>query len=104
MLWKKNKVDFLADEASLEGGGKVKVGSDTHEAKAIVIATGSIELPIPGVEFSDRVLDTWGAWSLEKLPKALVVVGCGASGSEIASAYARMGTEVTLVEMLDQVL
>src|SRR5918994_4009235 len=104
MLWKKNKVDFLADEASLEGGGKVKVGSDTHEAKAIVIATGSIELPIPGVEFSDRVLDTWGAWSLEKLPKALVVVGCGASGSEIASAYARLGTEVTLVEMLDQVL
>jgi dihydrolipoamide dehydrogenase len=104
MLWKKNKVDFLADEASLEGGGKVKVGSDTHEAKAIIIATGSIELPIPGVEFSDRVLDTWGAWSLEKLPKALVVVGAGASGSEIASAYARLGTEVTLVEMLDRVL
>jgi dihydrolipoamide dehydrogenase len=104
MLWKKNKVDFLADEASLEGGGKVKVGSDTHEAKAIIIATGSIELPIPGVEFSDRVLDTWGAWSLEKLPKALVVAGAGASGSEIASAYARLGTEVTLVEMLDRVL
>ena len=104
MLWKKDKVDFLADEASLEGGGKVKVGSDTHEAKAIIIATGSIELPIPGVEFSDRVLDTWGAWSLEKLPKALVVAGAGASGSEIASAYARLGTEVTLVEMLDRVL
>jgi dihydrolipoamide dehydrogenase len=104
MLWKKNKVDFLADEASLEGGGKVKVGSDTHEAKAIIIATGSIELPIPGVEFSDRVLDTWGAWSLEKLPKALVVAGAGASGSEIASAYSRLGTEVTLVEMLDRVL
>ena len=104
MLWKKDKVDFLADEASLEGGGKVKVGSDTHEAKAIIIATGSIELPIPGVEFSDRVIDTWGAWSLENLPKALVVAGAGASGSEIASAYARLGTEVTLVEMLDRVL
>jgi dihydrolipoyl dehydrogenase len=104
MLWKKDKVDFLKGEASLEGNGKVKVGSDTHEAKAIIIATGSIELPIPGVEFSDRVLDTWGAWSLEKLPKALVVAGAGASGSEIASAYARLGTEVTLVEMLDRVL
>ncbi|MGH2984831.1 MAG: dihydrolipoyl dehydrogenase [Solirubrobacterales bacterium] len=104
MLWKKNKVDFLAGDASLEGGGKVKVGSDTHEGKAIILATGSIELPIPGVEFSDRVLDTWGAWSLEKLPKALVVAGAGASGSEIASAYARLGVEVTLVEMLDQVL
>jgi dihydrolipoamide dehydrogenase len=104
MLWKKNKVDFLAGEASLEGGGKVKVGSDSHEAKAIILATGSIELAIPGVDFSDRVIDTWGAWSLEKLPKAMVVAGAGASGSEIASAYARLGTEVTLVEMLNQVL
>ena len=104
MLWKKNKVEFLAGEASLAGGGKVKVGSDTHEAKAIVLATGSVAMPIPGVEFSDRVLDTWGAWSLEKLPKAMVVAGAGASGSEIASAYARLGAEVTLVEMLDQVL
>jgi dihydrolipoamide dehydrogenase len=104
MLWKKNKVDFLAGEASLEGGGKVKVSSDIHEAKAIVLATGSLEMAIPGVEFSDRVIDTWGAWSLEKLPKAMVVAGAGASGSEIASAYARLGVEVTLVEMLDQVL
>jgi dihydrolipoamide dehydrogenase len=104
MLWKKNKIEFLAGEASLEGGGKVKVGSDSHEAKAIILATGSIELAIPGVDFSDRVLDTWGAWSLEKLPEAVVAAGAGASGSEIASAYARLGTEVTLVEMLDQVL
>jgi dihydrolipoamide dehydrogenase len=104
MLWKKNKVDFLADEASLAGGGKVKVGKDEHEAKAIILATGSVEMPIPGIDFSDRVIDTWGAWSLEKMPKALVVAGAGASGSEIASAYARLGTEVTLVEMLDQVL
>ena len=104
MLWKKNKVDFLAGEASLEGGGKVKVGNDSHEAKAIVLATGSVALPIPGIDFSDRVLDTWGAWSLDTMPKAMVVAGAGASGSEIASAYARMGTEVTLVEMLDHVL
>jgi dihydrolipoamide dehydrogenase len=103
-LWNKDKVEFLHGEASLEGGGKVKVGSDNHEAKAILLATGSIELPIPGVEFSDRVLDTWAAWSLDMLPKAMVVVGAGASGSEIASAYARLGTEVTLVEMLDQLL
>jgi dihydrolipoyl dehydrogenase len=103
-LWKKDNVEFLRGEASLEGGGKVKVGSDSHEAKAIILATGSLELPIPGVDFSDRVLDTWEAWSLDTLPKAMVVVGAGASGSEIASAYARLGTEVTLVEMLDQLL
>jgi dihydrolipoamide dehydrogenase len=103
-LWKKNKVDFLKGEASLAGGGKVKVGSDEHQAKAIVLATGSVAMPIPGIDFSDRVIDTWGAWSLEKMPKALVVAGAGASGAEIASGYARMGTEVTLVEMLDRVL
>ena len=104
MLWKKNKIDFLAGEGSLAGGGKVKVGKDTHEAKAIVLATGSVAMPIPGIDFSERVIDTWGAWSLEKMPKALAIAGAGASGSEIASAYARMGVEVTLIEMLDQVL
>jgi dihydrolipoamide dehydrogenase len=104
MLWKKNKVDFLKGEGSLAGGGKVKVGSDEHQGKAIVIATGSVAMPIPGIDFSDRVIDTWGAWSLDSMPKALVVAGAGASGSEIASGYARMGVDVTLVEMLDQVL
>ena len=104
MLWKKNKVEFLTGEGSLAGDGKVRVGDDTHEAKAIILATGSVAMPIPGIDFSERVIDTWGAWSLEKMPKALVVAGAGASGSEIASAYARMGVEVTLVEMLEQVL
>jgi dihydrolipoamide dehydrogenase len=103
-LWKKNKIDFLEGEGSLAGDGKVKVGDETHDAKAIVLATGSTAMPIPGIDFSDRVLDTWGAWSLEKMPKALVIAGAGASGSEIASAYSRMGVEVTLVEMLDQIL
>ena len=104
MLWKKDKVEFLTGEGSLAGDGKVKVGGDTHEAKAIILATGSVAMPIPGIDFSERVIDTWGAWSLEKMPKALVVAGAGASGSEIASAYARMGVEVTLVEMLEQLL
>src|SRR5919106_4963235 len=103
-LWDKNKVDYLKGEAALEGGGKVKVGSDTHQAKAIVLATGSVELAIPGVEFGDRVLDTWGAWSLKQMPKSMAVVGAGASGSEIASAYGRFGVDVTLIEMLDQIL
>ena len=103
-LWKKNKVEFLHGEASLAGGGKVKVGSDEHQAKTILLATGSVAMPIPGIDFSDRVIDTWGAWSLDSMPKALVVAGAGASGSEIASGYARMGVDVTLIEMLDQLL
>ncbi len=104
MLWKKNKVDFLEGEGSLAGGGKVKVGDDEHQAKAIVLATGSVAMPIPGIDFSDRVIDTWGAWSLDAMPKALVVAGAGASGAEIASGYARLGVDVTLIEMLEQVL
>jgi dihydrolipoamide dehydrogenase len=103
-LWNKNKADFLKGEASLTGGGKVKVSGDEHQAKAIVLATGSVAMPIPGIDFSDRVIDTWGAYSLESMPKSLVVAGAGASGAEIASAYSRMGVEVTLIEMLDQIL
>jgi dihydrolipoamide dehydrogenase len=104
MLWQKNKVTLIEGEASLNAEGNVVVGSDTYEAKAVVLATGSVALPIPGVEFGGRVLDTWGAWSLPEQPKTLAVVGAGASGSEIASAYARFGTEVILIEMLDQIL
>jgi dihydrolipoamide dehydrogenase len=82
----------------------VKVGDETYEAKAVVIATGSVATPIPGVEFGGRIVDTWGAWSLEALPKKIAVVGAGASGAEIASAYGRFGVEVLLIEMLDQIL
>jgi dihydrolipoamide dehydrogenase len=103
-LWNKNKVEFLKGEGSLAGEGKVKVGDEEHQAKTIVLATGSVEMSIPGIDFSDRVIDTWGAWSLPEMPKALVVAGAGASGSEIASGYARMGVKVTLIEMLAQVL
>jgi dihydrolipoamide dehydrogenase len=104
MLWDKNKVTVIEGEGSLDAEGNVKVGDDVYEAGQVVLATGSVATPIPGVEFGDRVLDTWGAWSLPEQPKKIAVVGAGASGSEIASAYARFGTEVLLIEMLDQIL
>jgi dihydrolipoamide dehydrogenase len=104
MLWDKNKVTLIEGEGSLTAEGNVKVGEEVHEAGTVVLATGSVALPIPGVEFGDRVLDTWGAWSLPEQPKKIAVVGAGASGCEIASAYGRFGTEVLLIEMLDQIL
>jgi dihydrolipoamide dehydrogenase len=104
MLWKKNKVTVIEGEGALTAEANVKVGEEVYEAGAVTLATGSAALPIPGVEFGDRVLDTWGAWSLPAQPKKIAVVGAGASGSEIASAYARFGTEVILIEMLDQIL
>jgi dihydrolipoamide dehydrogenase len=104
MLWDKNKVTAIEGRGSLTAGGNVAVGDDVYEAGAVVIATGSEALPIPGVEFGDRVLDTWGTWSLPEQPRKIAVVGAGASGCEIASAYGRFGTEVLLIEMLDQIL
>jgi dihydrolipoamide dehydrogenase len=104
MLWDKNKVTVIEGDGSLTAEGNVKVGEDVHEAATVVLATGSVALPIPGVEFGDRILDTWGAWSLPEQPAKIAVVGAGASGSEIASAYGRFGTEVLLIEMLDQIL
>jgi dihydrolipoamide dehydrogenase len=103
-LFKNHKIDLIEGEGSLAGGTKVKVGDEDYEAKNVLLATGSVALPIPGTEFGGRVIDTWGAWSLPELPGSLAVVGAGASGAEIASGYGRFGVEVTLVEMLDQLL
>src|ERR671937_799876 len=104
MLWDKNKVDMIQGEGALTSDGNVTVGEETYEARAVVLATGSVEMTIPGVEFGERVVDTWGAWSLPERPERLAVVGAGASGVEIASGYGRFGTEVILIEMLDRIL
>jgi dihydrolipoamide dehydrogenase len=104
MLWDKNKVTMIEGRGSLDADANVVVDGTTHAAGAVVLATGSVALAIPGVEFSERVVDTWGAWSLPQLPKSVAVVGAGASGAEIASGYVRYGTEVTLIEMLPQIL
>src|ERR1700742_1667993 len=104
-LFKKNKTDVIEGVGSLAGDGKVKVGDEPYEAaKAIVLATGSVPKPVPGTEFGGRVIGTEEAWAFQELPKKIAVIGAGASGTEIASAYGRLGTEVLLFEMLDRVL
>jgi dihydrolipoamide dehydrogenase len=103
-LFKKNKIDVLEGLGALTGGGGVRVGETEVQAGTIVLATGSVPKPIPGVQFGGRVIGTEEAWALEELPASLAVVGAGASGSEIASAYARLGTEVHLFEALDRAL
>jgi dihydrolipoamide dehydrogenase len=104
-LFKKNKIDLIEGTGSLVGPGSVAVnGSDQITAKTIVLATGSVKRPIPGAQFGGRVIGTEEAWALDELPASLAVVGAGASGSEIASAYARLGSEVLLFEALERVL
>jgi len=104
MLWEKNKVTTIQGHGSLTAEGDVEVDGEAYGAGTVVLATGSVALSIPGVEFGGRVVDTWGAWSLPEQPAKIAVVGAGASGCEIASAYGRFGTEVLLIEMLDQIL
>ena len=104
MLLKKNKCDVIEGEASLTPEGKVKVGSDEIEAKTIILAAGSVANPLLGLEFGDRVLDTAAAWLLHEQPKRMAIIGAGASGTEIASAYGRLGTEIVLLEALPQIL
>jgi dihydrolipoamide dehydrogenase len=104
-LFKKNKVEYLEGQGGLTGDGKVRVGDDEYEAsKCVVLATGSVPKPIPGTELGGRIIATEEAWALEDMPGSLAVAGAGASGTEIASAYARLGADVLLLEMLDRVL
>jgi dihydrolipoamide dehydrogenase len=104
-LFKKNKIEYIEGFGALAGDGKVKVGDTEIEAKkGVILATGSLSKPIPGTEFGGRVIGTEEAWALSELPQRIAVIGAGASGAEIASAYGRMGTEVLLFEALDRVL
>jgi dihydrolipoamide dehydrogenase len=103
-LFKKNGIELLEGEGSLAGAGAVAVGGEQIAAKTIVLATGSVKRPIPGTQFGGRVIGTEEAWALPELPASMAVVGAGASGAEIASAYARLGVQVLLFEALERVL
>jgi dihydrolipoamide dehydrogenase len=103
-LFKKNKIELIAGEATLTADGTVRVGDDELSAKAIVLATGSVARAVPGIDFGARIVGTEEAWAFSELPARLAVLGAGPSGSEIASAYARLGSETHLFELLDRVL
>jgi len=103
-LFKKNKVDWIKGWASIPKAGEVKVGDEIHTAKHIVIASGSEPATIPGAEVTideKVVVTSTGALELNKIPKTMTVVGGGVIGLELGSVYARLGTEVTVVEFMD---
>jgi dihydrolipoamide dehydrogenase len=110
VLFKKNGIDLIEGEAQLgtrggdSGGIPVRVGERELSAATVILAAGSVPRTIPGVELGGRVLGTEEAWALAELPGSLAVVGAGASGAEIASGFARLGSEVLLLEALDRVL
>jgi dihydrolipoamide dehydrogenase len=114
-LMKKNEVLVVEGVASFAQGEDPNAidihiehaeGPKFVRASNVVLATGSEALPIPqaGLNFGGPIVDTAGAWLRETLPQSLAVVGAGASGVEVASAFGRMGVPVTLIEAADQIV
>lgn len=104
-LFKKNKVTWLKGKAAFQDSSTVKVGDQTVTARDIVIATGSVVTPLPGVAIDQKVVvDSTGALALPKVPEHLVVIGGGVIGLELGSVWRRLGAKVTVVEYLDQIL
>jgi dihydrolipoamide dehydrogenase len=110
MLFKKNKVEHLRGHGTITAPGTVEVkGADgatqTYKAKNIVIATGSAPVQIPSLPFDGKfVLSSTEALNIDVLPKKLIVVGGGYIGVEMGSVWARLGTEVQVIEFLDGIL
>jgi dihydrolipoamide dehydrogenase len=108
MLFQKNKIDPIEGFGSVTDDGNVKIGGQFDgteiETDRVILATGSVSKPILDLQFGKRILDTAGMWLLNEQPSRLCVIGAGASGTEIASALGRLGTEVLLLEALPQIL
>ncbi|HVZ68550.1 MAG TPA: dihydrolipoyl dehydrogenase [Rhizomicrobium sp.] len=108
-LMKKHKIQVFGGEAKLAGQGKVAVIKDgkteTVTAKNIVLATGARARALPGIEPDGKLIWTYrDAMVPDVFPKSLLVVGSGAIGIEFASFYRTLGSDVTVVEVLDRVL
>src|SRR5882757_5863092 len=108
-LLKRAKVDRISGYATLKGGGKVEVKSDsgvqTLEAKNIIIATGSEARMLPGLEpDAEFIVTNIEILNLTAVPKSLIIIGAGAVGVEFASIFKRFGTDVTVIEMLPRIV
>src|ERR1700751_4302584 len=116
-LMKKNKVQVIWGDAAIEAPGKVAVktskneapkgalGPDSYQAKHIIIATGARPRVLPGLEPDKKLVWTYfEAMVPDSMPKSLLVVGSGAIGIEFASFYRTLGADVTVVEVLPQIL
>src|SRR6187401_1535633 len=116
-LMKKNKITVIWGEAAIDAPGKITVkasktpapkdtiGPGSYSAKHIIVATGARPRVLPGLEPDKKLVWTYfEAMNPDKMPKTLLVVGSGAIGIEFASFYRTMGAEVTIVEVLPQIL
>jgi dihydrolipoamide dehydrogenase len=110
-LFKKNKVDYVKGYGKFASQHEIEVdlnagGKEVIKAKNIIIATGSEPSPLPGntIPIDEKfVVSSTGALSLPQIPKKMVVIGGGVIGLELGSVYARLGTQITVVEYMDRI-
>ncbi|MCK0473709.1 dihydrolipoyl dehydrogenase [Halalkalibacter sp. APA_J-10(15)] len=97
-----NKIDIVNGEAHFVNANTVRVldgaNSQTYTYKNVILATGSRPVEIPTFTFTERVINSNGALSLTEVPEKLVVIGGGYIGTELGSAYANLGSQVTIIE------
>ncbi len=109
-LFKKNKITHLKGKGSIIDKNTVKVTDDSnkennYKAKNIVIATGSVPTNLQGIKIDEKtVVSSTGALSFKEVPKELLVIGGGYIGLELSSVWQRLGSKVTVVEYLDQII
>lgn len=104
-LFKQNKVDWIKGEARFKDQKILEVDGKSIETKNILIATGSEPIALPFLAFDEkRILSSTGALALNEVPESLLVIGAGVIGVELASVYRRLGSKVTIVEMLDEIV
>ena len=103
-LAKQRKVEVITETASLTGPHTVAVGDRTVSFDNCIIAAGSEAATLPGLPEDERIFSSTGALALPSVPKRLLVVGCGIIGLEMATVYDALGSNVTMVELLDQLI
>lgn len=110
ILFKQNKVDYYKGSASFINEHEIKVegieGAEnvTLKAQNIIIATGSEPTPFPGIEVDEeRIVTSTGALALKEIPKRMAIIGGGIIGLEMGSVYARLGSEVTVIEFQNSI-
>ena len=103
-LFKKNKIDLINGWASIKEPGLLIVNKQKFKSKSIIIATGSEPSQLKGIKVDEKtIVSSTGALSLTKIPKKLIIVGAGVIGLELGSVYSRLGTDVTVLEYLEEI-
>ena len=104
-LFKKNKVDHIVGHGTIKSADTVAVGDKEYKTKSIVIATGSQVATLPNIKIDgEKIVTSDDAIALKDVPKKMVVIGGGVIGLELGSVWNRLGSDVTVVEFLPQIL